>query len=79
MLCHHHDINYIVTINTIIIPIKLYIDMKKFAGLNFCGFNPSEVVVEILLHFLIQKCLLLKSGTYIHGKAFTVLLKTTKL
>ena len=52
--------------------------MEKFAGLNFCGFNPTEVFVEILSHFLTQKCLLLKSGTYIHGKTFTVLFLTTK-
>ena len=54
------------------------VDVAKFARLNFCGFNPTEVFVEILSHFLIQKCSLLKSGTYIHGKTFMVLLKATK-
>ena len=42
------------------------VDVEKFAGLNFHGFNPTEVFAEILWHFLSQKCLLLKSGAYIH-------------
>ena len=46
------------------------VDMEKFTGLNFCGFNPTKVFVEILLRFLSQKCLLLKSGAYTHGKTF---------
>ena len=54
------------------------IDVEKFAGLNFRSFNPTEVFVEILLCFLSQKCLLVKSGAYIHGKPFMVLLKTAK-
>ena len=28
------------------------IDMEKLAGLNFCGFNPTEVFAEIFLCFL---------------------------
>ena len=51
---------------------------EKITGLNFCGFKPTEIFADILSRFLSQKCLLLKSGTYIHGKTFTVLLKTTK-
>ena len=52
--------------------------MEIFAGLNVCGFNPTEVFAEILSRFLGQKCLLLKGGTYIHGKTFAVPLKTMK-
>ena len=54
------------------------IDVEKFAELNFRSFNPTEVFVEILLCFLSQKCLLVKSGAYIHGEPFVVLLKTAK-
>ena len=54
------------------------VDVEKFAGLNVWGFNPNEVFMEILPHFLGQKCLFLKRGAYIHGKTFTVLLKTVK-
>ena len=53
-------------------------DMEKLAGLNFRSFNPTEIFAEIPLRFLSQKCLLLKRGTYIHGKTFAVLLKTAK-
>ena len=52
--------------------------MEKFAGLNFRGFNPTKVFTEILSCILGQKCLLFKSGAYIHKKTFTVLLKTAK-
>ena len=52
--------------------------MKRFVGLYIHGFNSTEVIVEILLHFLGQKCLLLKRGTYNHGKTFVVLFKTMK-
>ena len=55
------------------------IDVKKFAGLNFHGFNPTKVFVEILWCFLSQNCLLLKSGAYIHWKTFAVLLLTMKV
>ena len=34
------------------------VDMEKFAGLNTHGFNSIEVLSEILLHCLGQKCLL---------------------
>ena len=54
------------------------IDVKKFAVLNFCGFNLIGVFADILLRFLTHRCLLFRSGTYIHGKTFTVLLKTAK-
>ena len=54
------------------------VDMEKITELNFRGFNPTEVFTDILLQFLTQKCLLLKSDAYIHGKTFVVLLKTTK-
>ena len=54
------------------------IDMKKFVGLNIHGFNATEVFTAIFSRFLGQKCLLLKRGTYIYGKTFEVLLKTTK-
>ena len=57
---------------------QLTVDMEKFAGLKFCSFNPTKVFVEILLHFLSQKCLLLMSSTYTHGLTFMVLLKTAK-
>ena len=52
--------------------------MENFAGLNFRSFNPTEAFAEILSHLFSQKCLLLKSGAYIHKKTFTVLLKTVK-
>ena len=55
------------------------VDVEKFAGLNFHGFNPTKVFTEILPRFLSQKCLLLKRDAYIHGKTFTVLLKTVKV
>ena len=54
------------------------VEVEKFTGLNLRGFNPTEVFAEILSCCLSQKCLLLKSDAYIHGKTFTVLLKTTK-
>ena len=54
-------------------------DVESFTGQNVHGFNPAEVFMQILLHCLGQKCLLLKRGTSIHGKAFTVLLKTVKV
>ena len=54
------------------------VDVEKFAGLNFCNFNPTEVFAEILSHFLSQKGLLLKSSTYFHGKTLAVLLKTAR-
>ena len=41
------------------------VDVEKFAGLNFCDFHPIKVFLEILLHFLSQKCLLLTRGAYI--------------
>ena len=45
----------------------------KIAGLNFCGFNPTEVFAEILSRFLSQKYLLLKRGASIYRKTYTVL------
>ena len=51
-------------------------DVEKFTGINFHGFNPTEVFAEILSCFLSQKCLLLKSGAYINVKTLVVLLKT---
>ena len=51
---------------------------ERFAGLNFHGFNPTEVFVAILSHFLSYKCLLLMSSTYIHEKTFVVLFITAK-
>ena len=54
------------------------VDVKKFAGLNFCGVNLTKVFAEILLHFLSQNCLLLKRGIYVHEKTFAVLFKTAK-
>ena len=55
------------------------VDVEKITGLlNFHGFNPIEVFADILSYFLTQKCLLLESGTYSHGKTFAVLLKTVK-
>ena len=53
--------------------------MEKFAGLNVRDLNPNEVFTEILSHFLGWKCLFLKRGAYIHGKTFTVLLKTVSI
>ena len=29
-----------------------HVDVEKFAGLNFCGFNSTEVLVEIISNFL---------------------------
>ena len=55
------------------------VDVDNFTGLNFHGFNPTEVFAEILWRFLSQKCLLLKSGAYIHWKTFAVLLETMKV
>ena len=55
------------------------VDVEKFTGLNFHGFNPTKVFTEILPRFLSQKCLLLKRDAYIHGKTFTVVLKTVKV
>ena len=52
---------------------------ERFAGLNFHGFNPTEVFAEILSCFLRQKYLLLMSSTYIHGKTFAVFLITAKV
>ena len=57
---------------------KYTVNGERFAGLNFCGFNPTEVFTEILSRFLSQKCLLLMSSTYIHGKTFAVLLIAAK-
>ena len=54
------------------------VDVKKFAGLNFRGFNPTKVFTEILSHLLSQNCLLLKREAFILMKTFTVLFKTTK-
>ena len=57
------------------------VDEEKFTGLNICGFSAIEVFTEILLHCLDHKCSLcstIKRGTYIHGKAFEVLLKSVK-
>ena len=54
------------------------VNEKIFAGLNFHGFNPTEVFAEILSCFLSQKCLLLNSSTYIHGNTSAVLLITVK-
>ena len=34
------------------------VDMERFAGLNICGFNPIEILAEILLCCIGQKCLL---------------------
>ena len=58
--------------------IKYTVDMEKFARLSVRGFNPTQVFMEICSCCLGQKCLLVTRGTYIHGKAFTVLLKTAK-
>ena len=55
------------------------VGVKKLTGLNFCGFNPTEVFTETVSHFFSQKCLLLKRGAYIHEKTFAVLLKTMKV
>ena len=55
------------------------IDVEIFAGLNICGFNPIEVFVEILSHCLGHKCLFsMIREVLIHGKTFTVVLKTIK-
>ena len=54
------------------------VDMEKFAGLNFHGFNPTKVFVEMFSCFHSQNCLLLKRGIYIHEKTFVVLFKTAK-
>ena len=64
--------------NDITLVVGYTVDMERFAGLNACGFNPTEVLAEILSCCLSQKYILLKKGTYIHGKTFAVLLKTTK-
>ena len=57
----------------------MYRTHGKFTGLNFHGFNPTEVFAEICLHFLSQKCSLLNSNAYIHGNTFVVLLKIVKV
>ena len=36
------------------------VDVERFAELNVYGFNPTEVFMEILLHFLGQKRLLFR-------------------
>ena len=57
------------------------VDVERFAGLNFHSFNPTGVLVEILLHCLGQRCLLfsiIKKGAYIHRKTFAAPLKTVK-
>ena len=57
------------------------VNEEIFTGLNVCAFNPIEVVAEILLRCLGQKCFLfstIKRGAYIHGRTFVVLLKTVK-
>ena len=54
------------------------VDVERFAGLNVHGFNPTEIITEVLSRCLGQKCLLLKRVAYIHRKTFMVLLKTTK-
>ena len=59
--------------------LNITVDVERFAGLNFCGFNPTEVSAEILSRSLSQKSVLLKSGDYIHGKTYMVLLKTGSL
>ena len=51
------------------------IDVERFAGLNVCGFNATEVFAEIVLHCLGQKC----KERHLHSwKIFAVLLKTVK-
>ena len=59
--------------------LNITVDVEKVARLNFHGFNPTEVSTEILSRFLSQKPLLLKSGDYIHGTTYMVLLKTMKV
>ena len=44
--------------------------MERFAGLNICGFNPTEVFVEILSHCLSQKYLLFKERCFYSQKNF---------
>ena len=58
------------TVTIIFTMTLITVDMQKFAGLDFHGFNPTEVFAEMLSCFLSQKCLLRKSGAYIHGKNF---------
>ena len=36
------------------------IDVERFTELNVHGFNPTDVFMEILQHFLGQKCLLFR-------------------
>ena len=57
------------------------IDVERFVVLNIHGFNYIEVFTEILYAFpwpqvLIINFSVIKRGAYIHGKTFTVLLKT---
>ena len=36
------------------------VDVQRLTELNIYSFNPTEVLTEILLHFLGQKCLLFR-------------------
>ena len=59
----------------------IFVDGKRFAGLNICCFSVIEVFTEILsrclghsAHYLVQ----LKRDTYIHGTTFVILPRTVK-
>ena len=49
--------------------------MEKFTALNFHSLNPTDVLQKYF-HIFSQKCLELKSCSYIHRKTFVVLLKS---
>ena len=46
------------------------VDVDKFAGLNFCSFNPPPLnfLQKYFCVSLARKCLLLKNGAFIQGK-----------
>ena len=77
-VCENKIMKTVKILNLHLLKIGMYCRHGKFAGLNFHDFNCTEVFAETLSCFLSQKCLLLKSDTYIHGKTSVVLLNTAK-
>ena len=55
------------------------VDVERFAGLNICGLNRTEVFMETLPHYLGQKWLLLRRGAYIHKNSHGALENHKKL
>ena len=53
-------------------------DMERFAGLNNRSFGFTEISVEILLHWLGQKCFIIKDRYLYSRKIFCGTLKNSE-